>query len=657
MKRGRDVNRPAGDASPELDISTLPGMVGWYSPSLLAETGSRHFISRVFGQFADQRIMQATVDGFAPEVLKREAARHDYSAKPEFSQDGAFWADFIADLGDGFDSTYAMASLVSADHLEFPGTGRLPGAKLLIMGGDQVYPFPTRQAYRERLETPYSLALPAADDPAAGPRRHLFVLPGNHDWYDGLSSFDFMFCKARYGLADENRIGGWMCPQRRSYFALKLPHNWWIWGADIQMSQYLDAGQVLYFQEVARQMAADPTEAPKVIFCIAEPSWQIADRQNLQGEGNLDIITQIAVNAGARVCAVLAGDLHHYSRYYAPELGLNFITTGGGGAYFSPTHWLRDHVVLNWSKQTFDLYMKGPENGSPEDAPEACWPSRRESRKMSVDILAFPYNNYGFSVGLGFFYWIMTWQFAGTPVRLSSSTSNPGPTALEWLTGTGTETVQSLLQGMALVLFAGQANPMLGMLGLVLFGILWNYANAPSQPILRAVMAMLHWWAHIGMMIVLLVAFSRFNDWLLGTFLPQFGVTFEGDWYRVIEAVVLPPFEMTFIGGIGAGFVWGLYLTICCLFGRHTDEAFSSMRVEKFKHFLRLKIEPDVLTIYPIGLEHVPARSSWRKAEPDADGIIKGPRYVPRKPLKPRLIEDPIVVRVGDVRWRHHGAS
>ena len=651
----RGVTKPKdADPASEIDISKLPGMVTWYSPSLLAETGSRHFISQIFGQFADQRIMQATVDGFAPDVLAREARRHDYSERPDHIVDGAFWTDFVCDLGDGFDSTYAIASLIARDRLELPGTDPLPGAKLLIMGGDQVYPFPTRQAYRERLEAPYRLALPGPQDPDGAAQRDLFVLPGNHDWYDGLTSFDFMFCKARYGLAKENRIGGWLCPQRRSYFALKLPHNWWIWGADIQMSQYLDAGQVLYFREVAKQMREHPTEAPKVIFCIAEPSWQIADRQNLQGEGNLDLITEIAVDAGARVCAVLAGDLHHYSRYYAPELGINFVTSGGGGAYFSPTHWLQDKVELHWSKKKFDLYMSAPDNGTPEGSPESCWPSRGESRKMSIDVLAFPFFNYWFSACLGLFYWVMTWLFfsPSTVVDMWSSekkTYVSGP-ASEWLLGNG-EKVDSLLDIAALVLYSGRSSPMLGLMGIGLLLILWYYASAPGRPWVRMTMAVLHWWAHILMMIGLYIVFKHVNTGLVAAVSPLLGVDNPdaNAWAQFFRVFLLPPIEMVFIGAFGAGLVWGGYLTISCLFNQHCDDAFSSMRVDRFKHFLRLKIEQDKLTIYPIGLEKVPSRKSWRKAATGPEGRVEGPLYVPARPLQPRLIERPIEVRVGDV--------
>ena len=265
----------------DIDLGDLPKMVRWYSPSHLVSTGWRSIVSELFGQYADQRIMQATIDGFGPEVMQQVVGRYNYSDLRELGDGSTVWVDYVADLGDGFNSTYAVASLISQPSIELAGVGKLPAARLLVMGGDQVYPYPTRKDYRERFAFPYETALlPAADGKW---RRLLFVLPGNHDWYDGLNSFDYMFCKARFGHSAENRIGGWMCPQHRSYFAIRLPHNWWIWGADIQLAQYLDAGQVLYFEEVAEAMKQHPTEAPKLILCTAEPSWNYDREGNLAG--------------------------------------------------------------------------------------------------------------------------------------------------------------------------------------------------------------------------------------------------------------------------------------------------------------------------------------------------------------------------------------
>lgn len=52
-------------------------------------------------------------------------------------------------------------------------------------------------------------------------------------------------------------------------------------------------------------------------------------------------------------------------------------------------------------------------------------------------------------------------------------------------------------------------------------------------------------------------------------------------------------------------FLMGLYLLISLnVFGRHSNEAFSSLRIEDYKNFLRLRIAKDgSLTIFPIGIE------------------------------------------------------
>jgi hypothetical protein len=123
------------------------------------------------------------------------------------------------------------------------------------------------------------------------------------------------------------------------------------------------------------------------------------------------------------------------------------------------------------------------------------------------------------------------------------------------------------------------------------------------------------------------------------------------EWRDIIRTIVVFPPMMIFLGGIAAGFVWGAYLTISCLIGLHCDQAFASMGIPDFKNFLRLKIEPSKLTIYPIGLRRTPRRWSWRYAKKDRKGWSPGgPQIVPARPLRPMLIEGPIEIREGDVK-------
>jgi len=73
-------------------------------------------------------------------------------------------------------------------------------------------------AYEDRFIGPFAAALPKTDAPD---KPDLYALPGNHDWYDGLVTFLRVFC------VRDGRVGNWVTRQRRSYFALKLPHDWW----------------------------------------------------------------------------------------------------------------------------------------------------------------------------------------------------------------------------------------------------------------------------------------------------------------------------------------------------------------------------------------------------------------------------------------------
>jgi hypothetical protein len=77
-----------------------------------------------------------------------------------------------------------------------------------------------------------------------------------------------------------------------------------------------------------------------------------------------------------------------------------------------------------------------------------------------------------------------------------------------------------------------------------------------------------------------------------------------------------------FAGGWVVGsFIMGVYLFVSLnVFGRHSNEAFSALRIEDFKHFIRMQITGDgTLRLFPIGIERVPRR--WRPvpgAPPDA---------------------------------------
>jgi hypothetical protein len=158
-------------------------------------------------------------------------------------------------------------------------------------------------------------------------------------------------------------------------------------------------------------------------------------------------------------------------------------------------------------------------------------------------------------------------------------------------------------------------------------------------------------------MIGLYLAVSVSSTWLVekvwpraSAVLDQFEFSTSDRMRDALREVVIFPLEVIFLGGVAAGLVWGAYLMISCFLGLHCDQAFASMGIPNFKNFLRLKIEPNKLTIYPIGLKRVPKRWAWRYAKAgSAAAAAEGPKIVPIRPLRPTLIEGPIEIRVGDV--------
>ncbi len=644
-------------------LFSLPTMVRWFSPSLLANAAARSVLSPIFGTFADARGAQAAVDGFLPETLRKVVQRHDLRDAGLTVGDGAVWVDYIADTGDGFDATYAVASTAAQDQLAVARRGAkerydLPSGKILILGGDQVYPYPTRDEYRDRFAYPFSMAYSDLSNP-----RMTFAIPGNHDWYDGLNSFDFLACQARYGQDQGTRVGSLIFSQHRSYFAIRLPYNWWIWGADIQFSPYLDAGQAHYFRAVARCMqeeaAADPDEPEhKIILCVAAPGWQYEEKLAREANSNIRMMAEIAADGGAKICAVISGDSHHYARYHSAELGLNLVTAGGGGAFLHSTHQLQSKIRYPWlgGEHEFDLKCRPSVHGPNVEPEVAVFPSRSSSFWLTWRNLLFPVWNYTFATLLGTFYWLMTWMYSQTPIvnRGSCSVNGRPPLVEDILVyhrggcDLQGDTAWARLGDLATITVqAGIYQFLLGILGLGMLLILIAYADARSRW-KRILMGTLHWFAHICAMVALYIGVNLygywewFGDWTVTALTPFLGASV------LLVRTLSYMAQMVLGGGFVAGLVWGLYLFItCAFFKRHWNDAFSALRIGDYKNFLRMKLERDRMTIFPIGIKRTPSRIewSWRKGE----GAHKG-RYVPLIKMTPLLIDGPVVIDAADVR-------
>ncbi|MDP9341939.1 MAG: metallophosphoesterase [Actinomycetota bacterium] len=547
----------------------------------LLSTGYKVLLAGIFGQYSDKReTMAALPQPPFPPLTGEE-----------------IWIDYVSDAGDGWDSTYTVAWLLGREALEVhdgAGPRRIERGRILVMGGDQVYPTPNEDAYQGRLIGPYRAALPWTE-PGSSPV--LFAIPGNHDWYDGLSTFLRLFHAGKW-------VGGWRVDQSRSYFAIELPHQWWLWGIDVQLDFRIDQPQLDYFHDVAANHAKP---GDRLILCTAKPAWvhdtlvgDVSFQANERAKRNLVYFESDVVRAhGLDLRLVLSGDLHHYARYEGTD-GSHRITSGGGGAFLYPTHNLPEH--LSWPMSS----GPGAEEIPYRRAEQGVFPDVRRSERLRWGAFVAPVRTWTFMILNGLLYMAFAWM-----IRFALPLGQPFVVAMK---GAG-------FRGLGLAMLR---NPMSLLLALLLLLALWSFADGRKWWG-RLSMAGPHWLAHMAMVTTVVWGATR--------------VPFPPHPYSVLPFVLL----VGIVGGFaGAVLMGGYLLTAQLAVKRHPNEAFSAQHIDDYKNFLRMHIDRSgVLTVYPVGVER--ACRDWRPVTPDhpqdpwvepASGsipyfLIEGPIHLP----------------------------
>jgi len=531
-------------------------MTSWLSPSVLARSAAEVVLSGLFANFADKREIEG---GLSPETFECDPAAT-----------GTYWLDYASDVGDGFNSTYTIARLLARDEIRL-GKDTTERGRVLVLGGDQVYPSASWERYDKRFKQPYAAALPPIEDETQRPQ--LFAVPGNHDWYDGLTSFMRVFCQRK-------SIGGWQTRQERSYFALELPHKWWLWGIDIQFDSYIDGPQIAYFKEASKRATSDH----RIILATAKPSWvAVRDPANPpQSWMSLAYFQErVMCVHGAKLALTITGDLHHYARY-EPKVagdGSPKITAGGGGAYLSPTHWLPGELVLPPLTST----------ATTSYALAKAWPNNDTSRGMRAGILQhlLPWRTFSLNELIACIYALVALLLAvgikDQDASLAPSLAEHGGWALfaDSLTLWAVLLAAGLLAGLAAWARSGDVPRPLGVLHALL-----QLAAATVLTLLA-----LEWdpfdWADNGF-------------WLAYAAAPVVGIvgSLVGRWILVIYLFIVQQLNVR----------W------------HANEVFAAQARQAgtgFKHFVRFRIDAGGLRAYVIGVEDVPRKwNSYPRPEP-----------------------------------------
>ncbi len=578
-------------------------MVGWYDPVQLGRTAIEVLISTIFGRHADKRITQALSDtGDLQEKCYYEVMGRSNTE---------FWFDYVSDVGDGFDATYTIAYHITRQNLSLAkrvantGSGDQPKSyetetgELLILGGDEVYPTASFREYKERLTSLYEAVFPSKaklqnKKNGNSVRPVVFAIPGNHDWYDSLVAFADLFCSGKF-------FAGWRTEQNRSYFAVKLPRGWWLFGTDMQLGSSLDKAQIAYFKRVMQSVARED----RIVLCNAEPHWITAkmyDGDPAYNNRNMGYFEGGVLKH--QVAIYVAGDRHYYRRHEEIRNGkaeiepksrskIQKFVAGGGGAFLHPTH--NEHVEEIGKRHIYKL--------------RESYPDEPTSRQLTYWNLLFPLWNWKFGILTGFLYLL---------------------TAQAFLVDLGRFNLSNLVGALGTLVGAALVQPVALFWVVLLFAGFLLFTDTHSKPY-RFIAGPLHALAHLTALFLVgwgAVYFVGGDDTLRSRSLVQ----------------LLSVAGIVFASGVLIGpLITGVYLLISLnYFDVHHNEAFSAIKIPDYKNFLRFKIDADSgnLTIYPVGVEKVV--KDWKagdkkKGEPDLVPIAMEPDN------SAFLIEEPIV--------------
>lgn len=589
--------------------------VSWFDVRQLSATAAKTIASTIIGSMSGRRELMAALE---------PGAQDHYDLAGEDS----IWIDFVADCGDGWNASHSVAWLVGRDTLllnrdgsptaqpcsddcreevaigETPEALLLPAGRALFLGGDEVYPTASREGYEERLVG----AMRSARFQQTG-GREVFAIPGNHDWYDGLTSFVRLFCQSP---ASRRWLGAWQTRQRRSYFAVALPHRWWLWGVDLALEDDFDPPQYDYFLTQARKL--EPGD--QVILSVPTPGWLEASDDDSDGVGKPDklmLVIDAVVKEGATVPLIVTGDSHFYARHRAdngrPEDKRDYVICGGGGAFTLGTVQVPD---------TFD----DPDVGRAREM--VLFPSRSESRRLRWRVLGFPVVNRAFTATLVAIQLIALWV-----LRAHWTPETPARGLWPFVKEIGATLTVAPALVIWLLLIVG---------GFAAFGMTGTRDGRSTLP--PTLIGGVHGAAQSAVALLFLWATLRLQEHtgILGKI-----------------ALVGAALAATYLA---VGLMFGLYLAVGhLLVGMHNLEVYSSQAIENWKGFLRIRIDRAGATVHPIGLRR--SSRSWKPSpgvvqEAVSHGALVTRRKLrvpadclrimdPVRPLSPLLIEPPFV--------------
>jgi hypothetical protein len=243
----------------------------------------------------------------------------------------------------------------------------------MVIASDVIYPAGGVETYAQNFYDVYDRY-----------RRPIYAVPGNHDWYDGLSGFMFHLCGvesvppaprspllSRAGLRElvwrrprrpDGAVLAALRARRAARPASGQPAPYWlldtgplqIVGIDTGIVGEIDRDQAAWLRRVS---AASPK--PKILV-TGKPLYVDGRRRTsaIEGEPGRSV-DDVVRDPAHNYVAAIGGDIHNYQRYPV-DVGagrtIQYLVSGGGGAFMHATHTIPKVALEGVDEDEFRCY-------------------------------------------------------------------------------------------------------------------------------------------------------------------------------------------------------------------------------------------------------------------------------------------------------------
>ncbi|MFS7944839.1 hypothetical protein Hanom_Chr06g00516961 [Helianthus anomalus] len=222
------------------------------------------------------------------------------------SEKDQLWFDFMADTGDGGNSSYSVARLLAQPSLyalDNNSLQQLPRGDLLIGGILTLQLLHTKSGFFRPFE--YALQSPS--------------------WYKDVH-IAVEKPELPFGVTDLKQYDG------PNALLSPLPKGWWVFGLDLALHNDMDVYQFKFFVELIKEKVK---ENDSVIIMTHEPNWILDWYWDDVTGKNVTYLVKDHLKGRCRLR--MTGDLHHYMRHFRvptenPNSIQHLLVNGCGGA-------------------------------------------------------------------------------------------------------------------------------------------------------------------------------------------------------------------------------------------------------------------------------------------------------------------------------------